>query len=320
MNACDIPCRIAATVPPFGHRCQDHDWCSSFAYNTLTKSCDLQCANATPIHAPVYAMSGPKICSLSLVLGMTLTCPWNFDYEAEKWAQVLVSGLVHAVAKIRTLGGSRANALTAQDVGVSMDKPEDSADNSRSYQLRFDVNEHLAMYLYSLLKSKSTGSKFNEYTENFTSNAAETVLKSQCRPKVSFDFVKKHVEGASFQKLAPLGQSLHLMNHSVQQYSARKAEPAEGTKIDWLLMTVGSFMAVLAIWMLPRWWVQFSKGQCVPSCDPCPEVDVRQAQVGVPLVDEVGVPLVDDEDREPSEEELRPQVMPIVQETDFLMV
>ena len=39
MNACDIPCRIAATVPPFGHRCQDHDWCSSFAYNTLTKSC-----------------------------------------------------------------------------------------------------------------------------------------------------------------------------------------------------------------------------------------------------------------------------------------
>ena len=49
-------------------------------------------------------------------------------------------------------------------------------------------------------------------------------------------------------------------------------------------------------------------------------MDVRQAQVGVPLVDEVGVPLVDDEDREPSEEELRPQVMPIVQETDFLMV
>ncbi|CAE7666762.1 FPG1, partial [Symbiodinium sp. CCMP2456] len=61
-------------------RCQDHHWCSSFAYNTLTKSCDLQCANATPIHAPVYAMSGPKTCSLSLVLGMTLTCPWNFDY------------------------------------------------------------------------------------------------------------------------------------------------------------------------------------------------------------------------------------------------
>ena len=26
--------------------------------------------------------SGPKICTLSLVLGMTLTCPWNFDYEA----------------------------------------------------------------------------------------------------------------------------------------------------------------------------------------------------------------------------------------------
>eukprot|EP00439_Symbiodinium_sp_Y106_P059954 s880_g8.t2 len=293
------------------HRCQDHDWCSSFAYSTLTKSCDLQCANATPIHAPVYTMSGPKICTLSLVLGMTLTCPWNFDYEAEKWAQVLVSGLVHVVAKIRTLGGSKANSLTAHDVGVSMDKPDNSADNSRSYQLHIDVNEHLAMYLYFLLKSKTTGSKFDEYTQNFTSNAAETVLKSQCHPKVSLDFVKKQVEGASFQKLAPLGQSLDLMNHSVQQYSARKAETTDGTKFGWLLMTVGSFMAVLALWMLPRWRVQFSKGQCIPSCEPRPEVDVRQAQVGVPLIDE---------DRLPSEDELRPQLMQIPQETDSLMV
>eukprot|EP00440_Ansanella_granifera_P017797 gb/GFBE01019328.1/.p1 GENE.gb/GFBE01019328.1/~~gb/GFBE01019328.1/.p1 ORF type:complete len:625 (+),score=95.36 gb/GFBE01019328.1/:1-1875(+) len=44
-------------------QCAETDWCATFVYNTLTRACDLQDTNSTPIDAVVYEISGPPDCN-----------------------------------------------------------------------------------------------------------------------------------------------------------------------------------------------------------------------------------------------------------------
>lgn len=52
--------------------CAEVDWCHSFVYNVLTKSCDLQDGNATRSVPAVYQISGPPTCDTELIFDMEI--------------------------------------------------------------------------------------------------------------------------------------------------------------------------------------------------------------------------------------------------------
>mmetsp|Transcript_49849 Transcript_49849/g.112099 ORF Transcript_49849/g.112099 Transcript_49849/m.112099 type:complete len:402 (+) Transcript_49849:3-1208(+) len=250
-------------------RCKDAEWCSSFVYNTLTKSCDLQCEDATAVMAPAYSLSGPPTCNMAVNVKFTVSCPGSFDHEVKEWGSVLTQVLPILAGNYMNSHEKMVPVLKPSEVDVSVTKKNAT---SWHFFVNADVQEARSMYLYWLLKSNDTSQQINAQIGQVAHIVASRTMTSRCQPDVRLDSVERDVRGDSFKSKAR-----QQLQHTLARYSAARPKHSRTTGSHWLF--VGALMAAvpLGAWTILRWNVHTWKCRscCCNHEDPETDVSMR---------------------------------------------
>lgn len=181
--------------------CANTSWCTSFVFNTLLHTCDLQDNSSVEIAAPVYTISGPPQCVPLLTLTIILD---GLDDDADKLlAQKAASGLQKQLpmlslfneAIINFLGDwspfvngeeqpSRPVATLEQVVSARMVQNG----NDTVFKIGIGVDSQTTLYISALMRNQSVRKELEDYLNNVKDarmpHSKRIVVKEIAKPTI----------------------------------------------------------------------------------------------------------------------------------------
>ena len=261
-------------------QCRDTSWCSSFVFNTLLKSCDLQetcslCAFcfdmfdqclastfvppliqdvlAKPVHTGIlYQMSGPPSCKATVKFEVDVNHDGALEVSTQNLTSVVKAALVVVAGRYPLyFGGNNQNGRDVERTlpVVHPDElfavPDKVSSTHLHYNVMVDIPSSRALYFYNLLTHDQTGDEFHKAMNNFTGNIWGGFKFPGKVPVVSVSNAKLDVKGDRWH------QRIARPNLDEIQLSAVAAD-VEGSSMGQGWKLLGALSLVLVVYSASR--------------------------------------------------------------------